>query len=244
MNGLFDGKCSELDVVDSTNDRLKELAAAGAPEGTVLLARGQTAGRGTSGRAFWSPAGEGLYLSVLLRPAAPPEELLTLTGRAAAAVRRGIASVSGAPCTIKWLNDIYLGGYKVCGILTELSPCLDWAVLGIGVNLTQRREDFEGAGLTGIATSLAAEGYPADRRELAAGILAELEHMYRDFPGHREKWLAEYRAHCDTVGRPVRFWADGGLRTGRAAAIEDDFTLAADSEGRRYTVSAGAVELI
>lgn len=244
MSGLFDGKYSELDVVDSTNDRLKAMAEAGAPEGTVLLARGQTAGRGTAGRSFWSPEGEGLYLSVLLRPAAPPEELFTVTGRAAAAVRRGIASASGAPCTVKWLNDVYLGGRKVCGILTELSPRLDWVVLGIGVNLLQRREDFAAAGLAGAATSLAAEGYPADRRELAAGILGELEIMYRDFPGHREKWLADYRAHCDTVGRTVRFWADGALRIGRAAAIEDDFTLTADSEGRRYTVSAGAVELI
>lgn len=244
MAGLFEGKIRALEVVDSTNDRLKELAGEGAPEGTVLMARGQTAGRGTGGRSFWSPEGEGLYLSVLFRPEVSAEKLLTLTGWAAAAVRRGILSACGAPCTIKWLNDICLNGRKICGILTELIPDPTRVVLGVGVNLTQSREDLRRAGLGEIATSLAAEGWPADREMLAAGILRELEAMYRGFPGQRDKWLDEYRAHCDTVGRAVRFRDGESFRTGRAEAINDDFSLAVTHEGRRYAVFCGTAELI
>ena len=105
---LFSGKIQALDSVDSTNTRLKALAAAGAPEGTVLLAEEQTAGRGTRGRSFSSPKGQGLYLSVLLRPKTSLEELLTLTGWVAVALREGIQTACGADAGIKWLNDLYL----------------------------------------------------------------------------------------------------------------------------------------
>lgn len=233
-----------LDRVDSTNTRLKELARQGAAEGTVVLARAQTAGRGTAGRTFFSPEGEGLYLSVLLRPKAPLEELLTLTGRAAAAVRQGIENACGAPCAIKWLNDLYLNRKKLCGILTELSPDLDYVVLGVGVNLTQTAETFARQGLGEIATSLRLEGYAVETEELALSVLQELERMYRAFPGDKTQYLAQYRAHCLTLGRRVRFWQDGRPMEGTAVGVEENFTLAAECRGRRYTVSSGTVQLM
>lgn len=225
---LFAGNVMVLESVDSTNTRLKELAEEGAPEGTVLMAGEQTAGRGTGERSFFSPKGEGLYLSVLLRPKASVSDLLTLTGRCAAAVRDGIERACGAPCQIKWLNDIYLNSRKVCGILAELSPRGDWVVLGVGINLCQTAEAFAAQGLDGIATSLAAEGYSVSREKLASAVLKELETMYRTFPAGKEEYLARYRAHCLTLGRQV----NGGL----AVEIDDDFALVVERGTERHTV--------
>lgn len=228
-----------LESVDSTNTYLSRLAEQGAPEGTVVVAEVQTAGRGTAGRSFFSPAGEGLYLSVLLRPEAELSQLLTLTGRAAAAVRTAMERACGASCRIKWLNDIYLNGKKLCGILAELSPDGDRVILGVGINLLQSAESFAAQGLGEIATSLAAEGYPVDREELLRCVLEELGEMYRLFPGGLEECLKDYRAHCLTVGRQVEYREDGILRTGTANGVDGDFALVV--EGRR--VCSGTVYL-
>lgn len=246
-DSLFAGKVTVLDRTDSTNTRLKELAEDGAPEGTVLVAGEQTAGRGTAGREFFSPRGEGLYLSVLLRPNAAAADLFTLTGWAAVAVRDGVERACGAPCRIKWLNDIYLNGRKLCGILTELSPLrgdrADYIVAGLGVNVSQTAETFADRGLGSIATSLAAEGYAVGLEALAASILGELETMYRRFPQDREEYLKRYRAHCLTVGRRVSCQAAGAAREGFAAAVDDDFALVVEDAWGRRTVSSGTVYL-
>lgn len=240
---LFGGNLLHEDTVDSTNTRLKLLAEQGAPEGTVLLAEEQTAGRGTQGRSFSSPAGRGLYLSLLLRPRAPLSELLTLTARVAVAVREGIEAACSAPAAIKWLNDIHLNGRKVCGILTELGD--GFVVVGIGINVSQTAADFRAEGLEHIAVSLAEEGFSVCREELAAAVLTAVEKMYREFPHGRAEYLARYRAHCTTVGRRVSFSSDGETRTGTAVGIDGDFSLLAeDSCGRRHTVSAGTVTLL
>ena len=240
---MFTENIIRLETVDSTNSRLKQLAQAGAPEGTVLIAGEQTAGRGTGSRSFFSPRGEGLYLSLLLRPKAELKDLFTLTGRAAVAVRDGIERACAAPCRIKWLNDIYLNDRKVCGILTELSAVkpegVDHVVVGIGVNVSQTAQTFGAQGLQETATSLAAEGYCVSRMELAEAILEELERMYRSFPNEKEAYLARYRAQCLTIGRQVGYRENGVDYTGTAAAIDGDFALVV--EGR--TVTSGTVYL-
>ena len=240
----FAGKLLFEQSVPSTNTRLKELAASGAPEGTVLLAGGQTAGRGTGNRTFFSPSGEGLYLSLLLRPACSPEELLTLTGRTACAVAGGIGDACGAPCAVKWLNDIYLNGRKLCGILTEFSLSPPWVVVGIGVNLSQTAQSFEAEGLGGIATSLAAEGYSVSREELAAAILNRMDATYRRFPDGLAETAAEYRARCMTVGRRVRFLQNGLETEGLAVDVADDFTLTVQTAHGPCSVSSGTVTLL
>ena len=145
-DSLFAGKVRVESVVDSTNTRLKAEAAS-LPVGAVLIAEEQTGGRGTHGRSFQSPRGDGLYLSALLRPRAALNDLFTLTGWVAVAAREGVEEASGAPVEIKWLNDLYLHGRKLCGILTELSflgesaeP--DYVVVGMGINMNQTADQL------------------------------------------------------------------------------------------------------
>jgi BirA family biotin operon repressor/biotin-[acetyl-CoA-carboxylase] ligase len=247
---LFAGKVLALDSVDSTNTRLKAMAAQGAQTGTVLLAEEQTGGRGTRGRPFLSPRGEGLYLSVLLRPDAALSDLLTLTGWVAVAVQAGIQAACGAPAEIKWLNDIYLNGRKLVGVLTELSLMgesseVDYVVVGIGVNVSQSGETFQAQGLEKIATSLAAEGWSVERNRLAAAILNELDKLCRAFPREREGYLTEYRRHCLTLGRAVAFEEQGQTRTGVACEVDGQFGLVIDGgDGQSYTVTSGTVTLV
>ncbi len=249
-DSLFAGKVAVEDRVDSTNTRLKAQAAAGAPAGSVLLTLEQTGGRGTHGRSFQSPRGEGLYLSVLLRPRASIEDLLTLTGWAAVAVREGIEAACGAAAEIKWLNDIYLNGRKLVGILTELSLLSesaepDYVVIGMGVNLTQSEAVFRAQGLEDIAISLAQAGRPANPNTLTLALLEQLDALVRDFPGRQADWLERYRAHCLTPGRRVSFDEDGRTLTGAAKGIDGRFALlVAGDDGREHTVSSGTVRLI
>ena len=248
-DSLFAGKVRVEPLVDSTNTRLKAQAAA-LPAGSALIAEEQSAGRGTHGRAFQSPRGDGLYLSVLLRPKAALSDLFTLTGWVAVAAREGVARASGAPVEIKWLNDLYLNGRKLCGILTEVSflgesaeP--DYVVVGMGVNMNQTAETFRAQGLEGIATSLAGEGWPVEHNHLAVCLLGALDQMARDFPGQREDYLERYRAHCITLGRRVSFETEGGVRTGTATGVDGSFALqVTGDDGREYTVSSGTVKML
>ncbi len=250
-DSLFSGKVLVEPVVDSTNTRLKAMAAAGAPEGTALIAEEQTGGRGTHGRSFQSPRGDGLYLSVLLRPRGVRlEDLLTLTGWVGAAARRAVERACGAPARIKWLNDLYLNGKKLCGILTELSflgesgeP--DYVVAGMGINMNQTAETFQAQGLGDIATSLALEGFPVERNHLAVCLLSALEQMIRDFPDRRADYLADYRAHCVTLGRRVSFQGPEGTRTGTASGVDGSFALlVSGDDGREHTVNSGTVTML
>ncbi len=249
-DSLFAGKVTVEQVVDSTNTRLKALAAAGAPEGAALIALEQTAGRGTHGRSFQSPKGAGLYLSVLLRPRAPVAELLTLTGWTAVAVREAIWEASGAPAEIKWLNDIWLNGRKLCGILAELSPLgadggADYVVIGMGINLTQTAGLFRAQGLEDVAVSLAQAGYPVDPNRLALALLNQLDAMAKEFPGNRAGWLERYRSRCLSIGRRVSFAWNGAVLTGTATGVDDGFALRiAGDDGRCYTVSSGTVTML
>ena len=249
-HSLCNGRIHTFSSLVSTNSRLKAMAAQGAAEGTVVLAEEQTAGRGTQGRTFHSPRGAGLYLSVLLRPQLPLAQLLPLTGWAAVAVGQGIGAACGLNPEIKWLNDLYLNGRKVCGILTELSLVgesgePDYVVLGVGVNLGQSRQQFAAQGLENIATSLALEGAQVSRHGAAAAILTALEEMYRRFPQDGPAQLEAYRARCLTLGRQVQ-WEQGGVGyTGTARAVTEDFALEiATASGQVHTVSAGTVSLL
>lgn len=206
--------------VDSTNDRLKHLAAQGAPHGMTVISRSQSAGRGRMGRSFASPEG-GIYLSLLLRPR-ENDGLMCLTAAAAAAVRRAIFRECGVRADIKWRNDLLLGGKKLCGILTELAFAAstpDYAVIGVGINCNTT--DFP-APLRDIAVSLRQVlGTPIDENRLAAAVVEELLEMARALPDGCKPWMAEYAAACVTVGQRVRILGGDG-RVALAERVDEN----------------------
>ena len=188
---------------------------------------------------------------MLLRPASTKlQDLLTLTGWVGVAAREAVERASGAPVGIKWLNDLYLNGKKLCGILTELSflgesgeP--DYVVAGMGINMNQTAKTFQAQGLGDIATSLALEGFPVERNHLAVCLLSALEQMTRDFPDRRADYLADYRAHCVTLGRRVSFQGPEGTRTGTASGVDGSFALlVSGDDGREHTVNSGTVTML
>lgn len=237
-----------LKETDSTNDECKRRAMAGAPTGLAVTADVQTGGRGRRGRSFQSLAGKGLYLSVLLRPQVPLEEVSQLTAWTAVAVCRAVEKVSGIAPGIKWPNDVLVDGKKLCGILTELgveaeTGSLSYVVVGMGTNLTQTGEDF-GPELADKAVSLAMLGCPVTRRELAAALLRELDAMSAAFPQGREAYLAEYRRRCVTLGREVRLVSPRGEVNATALDVDSAFALRVRRrDGSEETVSSGEVSV-
>ena len=152
----YPGQVRVFNTLPSSNRTAKEWAIAGAPHGSLVLAGEQTEGRGRRGRTFVSPAGKGVYFSLILRPEVGTAASLAVTGSAAVAVYRAVQKLCGIELSIKWVNDLYYKGKKVCGILTEATTDLEsghteWLVVGIGLNLTASPADF-GAELSGIAS--------------------------------------------------------------------------------------------
>lgn len=238
-----------LGSVDSTNTEAKRQAALGVPEGLAVLSDCQTAGRGRAGRSFHSPAGHGLYLSVLLRPCLPPEDVVNFTAWTAVAVCDGIQAACGTRPRIKWTNDLVLSGKKLGGILTELSldqetGRLDYLVVGIGINVSHELADFPEE-LQSMATSLQlALGRPVDRDKLAAQILLALDRMYAQFPSGKETYLRKYRQDCLTVGNPVRLFTPASSREAFASGIDDAFRLLVEfPDGTTEAVSTGEVSV-
>lgn len=236
-----------LDSVDSTNDECARRALAGAGEGLLVLADTQTGGKGRRGRSFESPAGEGLYLSVLLRPKCSLRELMWFTAWTAVAVCDGVEAACGIRPGIKWTNDLVLKGRKLCGILTELgmegeSGALQYAVAGVGINVGQR----EFGPLAGpVAVSLRqALGRAPRRSEVAAAVLSALDDMYRSFPGEKERYLERYRRDCLTLGRRVRVLGPDGEEEGFAEGIDEEFGLIVRyDDGRIRSVTSGEVSV-
>ena len=245
----FGGNLIYLDEVDSTNNVVKTLADQGAPHGTVVIAGCQSGGRGRQGKTFVSPAGKGLYLSVLLRPQLPPEQVVNLTAWTAVAVCDAVEDCTGVRPGIKWTNDIILHSKKLCGILTELglegeSGQLQYVVPGIGINVSQTPEDF-GPEVAPVAVSLEqALGRTVRRADLAVALICALERMYAAFPAQKADYLARYRAGCVTTGHQVRLLQRGEERTAFAEAIDDDFALVVRCpDGTRETITAGEVSV-
>ncbi len=211
-----------LPEVGSTNTYLKELARNGAPNGTVVIAERQTEGRGRLGRRFESPQG-GLYLSVLLRQS--PD--FRLTPMAAEAVRRAVLQTSGLQAKIKWINDLVVGGKKLCGILTELSG--DAAIVGIGINCSGTPHE--------IATSLEAEGHPCDSSALAAAVMEQLSHMSPD-------WLEDYKTHCLTIGQDVQLIQNDTVRYAHVDDMDEDGALLVTLlDGTKERIFSGEVSV-
>ncbi|MCS7173302.1 MAG: biotin--[acetyl-CoA-carboxylase] ligase [Armatimonadetes bacterium] len=206
--------------VSSTQDVARHLAIKGAPEGTVVVAEAQTAGRGRLGRTWISPPG-GLYLSVVLRPLVSPPEVpkLSLVGGLSAA--RAIERVCRVAVGLRWPNDLVVNGRKVGGVLAEAGPDAWWVILGIGLNV------HAVPGLPEGATSLAAElGTPVDLGDLFCAVCAELEIVYEAFRGDDfATVLRWWRERSTTLGRWVRVYLPSGTYEGIAETVDEDGTL-------------------
>ncbi len=240
-----------FDELDSTNTRAKQLALSGGADGTVVTADSQTAGRGRMDRSFQSPRGRGIYLTALLRPALPPERLLPVTALAGVAVCEAVERVCGVRPQLKWPNDPVLHGRKLCGILTEMaleaeSGRLQYLVLGVGVNVRQRPEDFSPE-VRPTATSLLEElGRPVSRPVLAAALIEELDRLYAALAaGETAAYLAAYRRDCVNLGKTVQLLSPGGGReTAEALDIDEAFGLVVrGADGGVRTVRSGEVSV-
>jgi len=221
------GAIHHAELVDSTNDLAKELGAAGAPEGALVVAEAQRAGRGRLGRSWESPPGAGLYVSLLLRPDLPPENLPRLTLAAGVAAARGLGGVARVQIGLKWPNDLIVAGKKAGGILTEMTAeedRINHLVLGLGVNVNNRDFPVE---LRDTAISLAqATGRTLPRAALLRAWLEEMEMIYEDFlAGNVAGILEEWRALSVTLGRTVSVRQGTGRIAGYARDVAPDGAL-------------------
>ena len=235
------------DSVPSTNDLAKQLAARGAPHGTVLIADHQTGGRGRMGRSFFSPAGMGIYMSVILRPKCAAQELMHLTCAVAVAMCDAIEDATQLRPGIKWTNDLMAGKKKLGGILTELafdSSGMAYAIAGIGINCGQEASDFEPS-LRNIATSLSmASGSSIDRGKLAAAMCRRLQQMDRHLLSGKQAMLEQYRKDCITLGQEISIVTGESIRHATALDIDTDGALLVRSDdGSIFAVNSGEVSV-
>jgi BirA family biotin operon repressor/biotin-[acetyl-CoA-carboxylase] ligase len=214
-----------LRATDSTNLRARELALSGAPHGTLVTAAEQSAGRGRQGRTWTAPAGRALLMSVVIRD---PPRLLPLFAAVA------VADTVGDLARIKWPNDVLIDGRKVAGILVEGRPQEGWAVLGIGLNVALRREDFPDE-LRGRAT-----GMGLSRGDVEPVLAELLRHLGARLTQRPAEMLADWRARDALRGHEIS-WSAG---RGTAAGVDDDGRLRVRIEGGEIVVlDAGEVHL-
>jgi BirA family biotin operon repressor/biotin-[acetyl-CoA-carboxylase] ligase len=224
-----------LRLTDSTNDRARELAESGAPSGTVVTAAEQSAGRGRRGRVWSAPPGGALLYSAILRPLELEHALLPLAVPVAAC--EAIESVAPVEARIKWPNDIWIDGAKASGVLIEARPP-DWAIVGIGVNVTIEPGEFPGD-LRWPATSI---GHGATVDELRLAI-SEALGAWVEAPEART--LAEFRRRDAIAGREVS-WEGAGIDdgSGTAAGVDERGNLIVELEaGDRLSLGSGEVSL-
>ncbi|MBR3974110.1 MAG: biotin--[Oscillospiraceae bacterium] len=218
-----------FESLESTNTHAKALAAHGAPHGTVLIADHQTGGRGRRGRSFHSPAGSGIYMSVILRPRCAPQELMHLTCAAAVAMCNAVENAVGIRPGIKWTNDLVVSSRKIAGILTELGfgahGLVDYAVIGIGINCCQAEADFP-EDIRSIAGSLASvTGQEIDRAKVAAAMMDALCVMDQTLLTGKDAMVDRYRADCITLGREISLVRGDEVRHGTALDIDSKGAL-------------------
>lgn len=217
-----------LQTVNSTNTAVREKAESGAPEGYTVIAGSQTGGRGRRGHSFFSPCDTGVYMSLLLRPQhCPSSQAVKLTTMAAVAVCEAIEAVSGEMAQIKWVNDIYVRGKKVCGILTEASfgledGFLQYAVLGIGINAFTPKGGFPKE-IESIAGSVFSEHCSDGKNRLAAECLNSFMKYYT-MP-EKESYVNNYRSRSLLIGNDIRVLFSDREKNAVALDIDDDCRL-------------------
>lgn len=239
--GALGGPLVHLEVVGSTNDHARELALAGAPHGTVVVAEQQTAGRGRQGRVWSAPAGRALTFSALVRPGPTGFEALPLA--VAVAVCEACEALVPVACTIKWPNDVWVDGRKVAGVLIEARPQDGWAVVGIGLNVDTPFEEFPEELRDSAASLRTATGTPVDR-DVALDVLLERLAAWSGRVADPLAVANAFRARDALNGHRIAWMTGEGRHEGEARGIDDDGALVVfTASGERVRLDAGEVHL-
>jgi len=246
-DSLFSKNMVFRETVNSTNVLAKELALTGAPDGTIVLAEEQTAGKGRMGRSWLSPGYKDILCSLLLRPALPVNQVFVLTMILAVAVIDGIRARTSLHMMIKWPNDLYIDRKKLGGILTEFSQkhgLVEHVILGLGLNVNWMPEEEEG--LLNPATSILKEtGRVVSRNELVAEILTRFDEYYRDVLTGRIEYVYErWNALSLVLGQEVYIQSQGEEVEGTALRIDQEGAMIIRrTDGREQRILSGDVSL-
>lgn len=233
------------DVLESTNDTARLSAQQSAAEGTAIIANRQTKGRGRMGREFFSPQG-GIYMSIILRPQISIENTLFLTVAAAVAAAQSIEFACGKRAEIKWVNDIYVDGKKVCGILTEGAICaetglMDYAILGMGINTDFPQHEFPES-LQKRAGSVFQQAVNSRQKAcLLADFCNRFFEMYKTVDD--KTFVAEYQQRSFLDGKTVEYYQNGKKQKARVLNIDDKARLVVKNGDKIELLSSGDVQL-
>lgn len=242
-NTAFYPRLTVVEQTDSTNRMVKELALRGAPEKTMVIAVSQSAGKGRLGRSFYAPEG-GIYMSFLLRPKLPAERAVLITTAAAVSVARAIEAVAGISVGIKWVNDIYYSGKKICGILTEAGMDLetgmpDYVVVGIGINLERQTLPDELVPVVGCLNEFTR--VPVNKNILAARVWDEFARIY---PALDEaQYMEEYKERSILLNREVTVLDSRESFQAIVRDITREGHLVVEKDGRTVELSSGDVSI-
>jgi len=244
-NTKTDWEFTVLDEVDSTNNYAKELVLGGDRKNTVVISECQTGGRGRVGRPFFSPKGNGLYMSIIIYPKLNVEYATLITSFTAVAVAKAIEKLTGnCSVNIKWVNDIYMNGKKICGILTEAGfdfegGAIDYAIIGIGINVLGL--DFPEE-IKNIATSIEKEtGEKLSRNELGAEILNNLKDLPEAIKDN--SFLSYYREKSNVIGKNILVMCGDKKYNAKAIGIDNNAALIVETEDGIKTLNSGEVSI-
>ncbi len=233
--------------VDSTNRIAKDLALNGAKEGTLIIAKKQTAGRGRLQKTFYSPFG-GIYMSLILKPKKNLNDTVFITVAAAVAISQSIENICGKKCSIKWVNDIYIDEKKVCGILTEGCFSSDkefpeYAILGIGINLIKPKGGFPDD-ISGIADAVINRRHVSNklRAKLISDFLKRFFILYDNI--EQKEYLEEYKKRSFLVGKQIEYIRPDGIsHTATVLGIDDDAGLIIEENKEKKKLTAGEIKI-
>ena len=237
-----------LRETDSTNTRAKELAAQGAPEGTLVIAEKQTNGRGRRGRSWFSPPGGGIYFSLILRPVISPGETPRITLMTAVVLAETLISLMKLKLRIKWPNDILVNGKKLAGILTEISTEMDevnYIIVGLGLNVNTQFEKFPQEIKENATSILIENGKQFPRVRLIQHYLKLYEKYYDMFKNNDfEPIMKRWRELADIIGKQIRVDVIGNTHFGKVVDVDNDGVLILkDNQGMLQRIFSGDVTL-
>lgn len=238
-------KIDVLEKTTSTNTIIRQRVD-GSPEGLVVVAEEQSDGRGRSGRSFFSPGRTGLYLSLLLRPEIDPSEAVQITTAAAVAVCEALEKLEADNPQIKWVNDVFVKGKKVCGILTEASfnpknGKLQYAVLGVGINMYEPRGGFPDE-IKDIAGAVFSEECEDLRNKVIACFLNSFMEYYAQLS--EKKHFTQYAERCFVLGKSINVICGDSVRSAKALSLDENCGLCVEYDnGEKAILGSGEISI-